>query len=183
MNPQNNRFGQDITLDCRRIRPSLMHTLRDFSCGNDTLDTFFKEKAADSEREVTYLFIDTATNRTAAAVSLSCSALLIGENNFINESVPSVEITYFGVDREYQKMQYSEVREDGYFSDMIMDSVIQIISDFSVEHCGATYILLFSTPEAVHFYQRNRFVRAEAELIMQRNTRFLEGCIQMYLEL
>ncbi len=176
----NERLGQDIPLYSCRLDAVTVRKLKDFSCGNDTLDTFFREKAVSSEQEVTYIFIDTEKDRVAAAASIACSAIEIGDGQRITSSVPAVEITYFAVDKRYQKLPYSEEKEAGYFSDLIMDSVLQIICDFSLHICGATHVLLYATPDAVHFYERNRFVQSDIAWVMPRGNWYLDGCTLMY---
>lgn len=176
----NDRWGQDIPLHTCRLDSITITKLADFSCGNDTLDTFFHEKAVSSEREVTYLFIDTEKDRVAAMASIACSAIELGNGKRLTDSIPAVEITYFAVDKRYQKLPYSEDKEAGYFSDMIMDSVLQIICDFSMHICGATHVLLYATPDAVHFYERNRFVKSDIAWILPRENWYLEGCTLMY---
>lgn len=74
-------------------------------------------------------------------------------------------------------------RAEGYFSDDILGSVISEIYDFTAEHSGASHVLLYSTPSAVHFYERNRFEYMENELFLKRSNLYLDGCVPMLLAL
>ena len=154
-----------------------------FSCGNEEIDEFFRKKAAESINETTHLYIDHERGRIVAAAALACSVVPIMQNRQYLMNLPSVEITYFAVDSHYQKMPMSPNRAEGYLSDYVLSSVISEIYDFTEEHSGASHVLLYSTPSAVHFYERNRFEQMENELFLVRNNLYLDGCIPMLLTL
>ncbi len=154
-----------------------------FSCGNEEIDEFFRRKAADSFNETTRIFIDSERGRIAGAAALACSGIPIMQNRQYLWNVPAVEITYFAVDSRYQRLPMSSNRADGYFSDYVLGSVISEIYEFTEEHSGASHILLYSTPTALHFYERNRFETMENELLMVRSSLYFDGCIPMMLPL
>lgn len=180
-------YGRELdiytcVLNDRNIRD--FQTMLDrFSCGNEEIDEFFREKAVDSINETTHIYIDNERGRIAAAAALSCSVVPIMQNHQYLMNIPSVEITYFAVDMHYQRMPMSPNRAEGYFSDDILGSVISEIYDFTAEHSGASHVLLYSTPSAVHFYERNRFEYMENELFLKRSNLYLDGCVPMLLAL
>ncbi|MBQ8401765.1 MAG: hypothetical protein IJX14_07545 [Clostridia bacterium] len=175
--------GDDILLRKEVLTPKNIALLQDFSCGNPAIDAFFQEKAADSIREVTYIFVDTERNCAAAAISLSCSAIPVMEGDRYYDAVPAVEITYFAVEERYQKMMQTHDREDGYFSDYILCDIISTIYTFTEEVCGASHVLLYAVPDAVHFYKRNFFTEIDESFMLVKNKQYLEGCIPMLLAL
>lgn len=154
-----------------------------FSCGNDEIDEFFRLRAADSFNETTRIFVDIERGRIAGAAALACSGIPLMQNHQYLMNIPAIEITYFAVDNRYQRLPMSANRADGYFSDYILGSVISEIYDFTEEHSGASHILLYSTPTALRFYERNRFEQMENELYMVRNSLYFDGCTPMILPL
>lgn len=157
--------------------------MKSFFCGNDVIDAFFREKAADSIREVTFLYLDEARGQVAAAVSLSCSAIPVMDADRFYDAIPSVEITYFAVDERYQKLPQTSDKEDGCFSDYILGDIISCIYTFTENTCGASHVLLYATENAVHFYKRNFFTEIDEDFMLVKSKKFLDGCVPMLLAL
>ncbi len=180
-------FGEELDIRIHVLNSGNIRDFRPmldgFSCGNDEIDEFFRVKASDSINETTHLYIDNERGRIAAAASLACSVVPIMQNRQYLMNIPSVEITYFAVDIRYQRMPMSANRADGYFSDYVLSSVITEIYDFTAEHSGASHVLLYSTPSAVHFYERNRFEPMENDLFLRRSNLYLDGYLPMLLPL
>lgn len=147
------------------------------------MDNFFRYSAVESVLDSAYAFIDYERDAIAAAASIACSSLQIMDNENYYDSVPAVEIKYFAVDERYQRLRFSADREEGYFSDAVLSALIGFIYKFTDDYCAATHILLYSTPDAVHVYERNGFVKLSESGIMVRHNRFLEGCAPMMLTL
>ena len=168
-------YGTDIRIGVEKLTVSHLPLLESFTCGNEVIDDFFKTQAADSIREVTYLFIYLNHNRIAAAASLSCSSIPLTSFGSYVESVPAVEITYFAVDTRYQKLHMEPDPAAGYFSDSILSHIIGMIYDFTEKFCGASHVLLYSTAAACHFYERNQFREINEDYYMIRQSHFLEG--------
>lgn len=176
--------GYDVPLDVMKLTPYERGSMTNFCSGSDPIDNFFKFEAADSIREVTYLFLDTKRNKPAACVSVSCSSVPIISADIYTETVPAVEITHLALDEDYQRLHMSEIDLSlGYFSDSILNYMISVINNFSADYCGATHIILYSTPQAVHFYERNGFTKITDSHFMIRHNYYLDGCTPMILEL
>lgn len=170
-------------VSCDRLNARSFPLMQDFSCGNDYIDTFFHTKAVDSIDHTAHVVWSDKENRAIAAFSLACSSLnLLYGKDTICDSVAAVEITYFAVDKRYQKTMLTEEREDGYISDLIMDKALSLIYDVTENFCAATYVILYATPEAIHFYERNGF-RIDEEHFWRKRSYALDGCVFMLREL
>lgn len=174
-----NVYGENIRVTPERLSHSHCPLLDRFSCGNTVMDNFFKYTAIDSILDSAYAFIDYERNSLAAAASIACSSLQVVDNGSYYDSVPAVEIKYFAVDSRYQQLRFSADRDEGYFSDAVLSALIGFIYKFTDDYCAATHILLYSTPAAVHVYERNGFVKLDESGIMVRHNRFLDGCTPM----
>lgn len=178
-----NVYGENICAVPERLASSHRPLLEQFSCSNTVIDNFFKYTAEESVLDSAYVFIDYERNALAAAASIACSSLQIMDNSHYYDSVPAVEIKYFAVDERYQRLRFSAEREEGYFSDAVLSALIGFIYKFTDDYCAATHILLYSTPDAVHVYERNGFVKLSDSGIMVRHNHFLDGCTPMILPL
>lgn len=144
-------LGADIEIDRVLISEVPKAYWNSFDSGNEVIDEFFRKKAIYSRREKTHVYIDTKRNRIIAAASLCCSAVPLMSNNIYNENLPSVEITYFAVDKHYQHLPMDDFEDNQYLSDSILNDVILFVYGFIEEICGVTHIVAYSTPNAVRF--------------------------------
>lgn len=164
-----------------QLTEDLLFLMDDFSCGNEEIDNFFKKEAVHSCSQTTHIFVDADSDTVVAAVSLSCSALVIlYDEGTACDCSPSVEITYFAVDSRYQKTPAPGDIGEGNISDIMMAQVFSLIYDFTDSTCAAENIILYSTPKAIHFYERNRFVRADTSQFWRKHSAYLDGCTFMY---
>lgn len=88
----------------------------------------------------------------------------------------------FAVDEAYQHIPYSDDPEDGTLSDIIFNFAISKIYDFTEKYCGADKVILYAVPKAVNFYRKNFFSEFET-FMLKSESRFLDGCIPMYMNL
>ncbi len=175
--------GGDVHVEIMKLTCKNASLLSGFCSGNELIDDFFKNQAASSIREVTYLFYDPERRKAAACVSVSCSSLPVVSSDVYTDTVPAVEITNLALDENYQKLHMADDPSLGYFSDSVLNYMVSVVNDFSSDYCGATHIILYSTPQAIHFYERNGFSKITASHFMIRHNYYLEGCTPMLLEL
>lgn len=176
-------FGEDICVSIEKLSKKHEAIVREFSCGNDEIDDFFRNKAMHSINEVTYLFVDDERQRLAAAASVACSSIPVTSAGKCCAAIPCVEITYFAVDSAYQRLCMSTDPCDLYFSDSVLCSVISIIHDISENYCGASHILLYSTDAGRYLYERQGFTEIVETNYIIREGRYTEGCTPMLLGL
>ena len=171
-------------ISCSLLTENTRPLLDDFSCGNSFIDRFFKDQALHNTEHTTHIFWDAENERAIAAVSFACSSLnsLYGGVS-VCDCQPAVEITYFAVDKRYQKLLVSNDKEDGYVSDLIMALSLSLIYDFTALFCAACAVILYSTENAEHFYERNHFIRADVSQYWRKHSTAIDDCIFMYQEL
>ena len=69
-----------------------------------------------------------------------------------------------------------------YISDAFLCLLIQEIRRIAEAYIGATHIILYSVPDAIHFYERNLFGDFE-RYMKPEQYHYLDGCKPMYMAL
>ena len=152
-----------------------------FDCGNEVINHYLKSEAKKDTQAVSFLITDEKNNAVIGYFSLSCSGFII-ESQGHPTIYPAVEIKMFAVDEAYQHIPYSDDPEDGTLSDIIFNFAISKIYDFTEKYCGADKVILYAVPKAVNFYRKNFFSEFET-FMLKSESRFLDGCIPMYMNL
>lgn len=74
------RYGNEITVDIQVLTNENTVYLKNFKCGNVSIDYYFNKCAQNDDTSVTYLFIDSEKDRLIACMTISCSAIFCREN-------------------------------------------------------------------------------------------------------
>ncbi|MDD5944742.1 MAG: hypothetical protein PUD43_03340 [Clostridia bacterium] len=177
-------YGKDITYKMELLSRENYELVCSFSCGNEVIDDFLRKEALDSEDLRTYLFI--SENEVIAFVTLACSGIRHTYQS-TKAMLSAIEIKYFAVLEKYHAMLYDEESYDpsdkNYtLSDCIFGEVLRFCGYLKSNVIGARYLVLYSVPNARHFYKAN-FLEEFNEYMEEDNIRFLDGCIPMYMEL
>lgn len=175
------QFGCEIAYSVEYLSPDNAKLLGDFSCGNKSIDDYLQKTALIDTHNVCYLCRDTKTNKLLGFASLACSGIYYKVQDVI-ETIPAIKISYFAVEQEIQKLLYDADDLHYYFSDMFFFDIVNKCREISDQHLGAAYIILYAVPDAKHFYERNLF-QNYTEYMQKDHTRYLHGCIPMYMEL
>ena len=174
---------QNIDYELVRLTADEKKLIGGFCCGNETIDTYLKDKAIDDDAGRTYLFV--RENVIVGFFTLSCSGLTYKNYNSL-QTFPAIEIRYFAVHKKYQKYSISELSEDEsdpyYLSDQMLCDTISYCKIISEELIAAQFILLYSVEYAVKFYKRNLF-EPFREDFQSDQIRFLEKCTPMFMPL
>lgn len=179
--------AQDINPDYFYMEAVSKNSASIFSaiaCGNSEIDKYFHENVQYDAQNVCYAYINGENGDVIGLATLSCSGINIDSHNLI-ELIPAVKIDYFAVSEKYQDIDISGSSnpEDKYYiSDAFLCLLIQEIRNISESYIGATHIILYSVPDAIHFYERNLFLDFE-EYMKPEQYGYLEGCKPMYMPL
>lgn len=177
-------YGCEIDYRIEKLTHNSCEQVKDFDCGNQSINHYLKVDAKDDDT-VTYLFIDNSDGSLLAFASIRCSGIrsvTISKGKEYANTRPAIEIKYFAVDSKYHKLSYSPNLDDEhyYFSDQILMNICKICRTISEEHVTASYLILYSVPDAQSFYSRNSF--GEFEDYMQHDEyRHINGCVPMFL--
>lgn len=163
-------YGDEINYTVAVMSPDDDELLGDFDCGNEIMNDYFNSKCKNDTDCVTYIFKQDDTNKIIGFASLCCSSIKY-EYQKVSQSLPSIEIKYFAILAELQKLVYDTKDKHFYFSDMMLVEVIKICRNISDNIIGAQYILLYSVPNALKFYKRNGFENY-SEYMIKDNIRF-----------
>ena len=174
-------YGQQIPVRIEVLGPKNQRLTRYFFCGNPAIDDYFRLEAADDTTAVTYLVIDDAQNKLLAALTIACSAIFLAKKQQFSTLMSAIEVVYFAVDVEYQGLRYRPGDQRS-LSHYLFSYLIEMMRDISREHVGAAKLVLYSVPEAWHFYKRLGFVPFAGGMYGDRGT-FVRDCVPMYFDL
>ena len=151
-----------------------------FSCGNEVIDKYFREKT-ESDSAVCYVYRNAENQDIVCAAAICCSGINMG-NDRSQQLMPAVKIDYFAISEKYQDVPFpgTDIEEHFYISDAFLCELVKEIGKIAESYVGAEYIVLYSVPDAVHFYQRNHFLEFEKFMTPEHRT-FLDGCTPMYM--
>lgn len=154
--------------------------LESFDCDREEINQYLYDNIKDGADAVTYCLYETIKGEKSvvALASLACGSILVEDRNHYY-FYPAVEIKAFAVDKKYQHKSFGEY---GKWSELAIDTVISIISEFTTNQCGANHIILYSVKEAVGFYEKTGFQHF-SELMVKNSDRFVAGCEGMYMQL
>ena len=178
------KCGQDIEISIRVLDENTKKYAEDFKCGNENIDYYFNKEAVDDTTSVTYLYIDNATDKLVACITLACSAIFTAEETEEQFStiLSAMEIKYLATNEEYQHMPYYSNKSRPSLSDLMFDYMISYMSEISHEVIGAAKIVLYAVPQAVSFYKRHGF-KEFGDTMYGDEGYYVEGCKPMYLDL
>ena len=174
-------YGQQIPVRIEVLSPKNQRLTRYFFCGNPAIDDYFRLEAADDATAVTYLVIDENDEKLLAALTISCSAIFLSKKHQFSTLMSAIEVVYFAVDVEYQGLRYRPGDQRS-LSHYLFSYLIEMMRDISREHVGAAKIVLYSVPEAWHFYKRLGFIPFTGGMYGDRGT-FVRDCVPMYFDL
>ena len=140
-----------------------------------------QQEALDDPASVTYLVIDEHNEKLLAALTLSCSAIFLSRKQQLSTLMSAIEVVYFAVDVDYQGLRYRPGDKRS-LSHYLFSYLIEMMREISRKHVGAAKIVLYSVPDAWHFYARLGFVPFAGEMYGDRGT-FVRDCVPMYFDL
>ena len=182
-------YGIEIPVRIETLTKQNAELLQGFSCGNGSIDSYFQQEAAEDATNVTYLFLDSGKSRVIACMTIACSAIFYSASSEddlrptekFSSLTPAMEIVFFAVDESYQHIPYTK-RSSFTLSQILFSYMIDRMRDISHTVIGAKVVVLYSVPEAVHFYERCSF-KAFGDSMNGDVGYFVEGCTPMYYHL
>lgn len=177
------QFGAEVHLQRFVLSRNSSDLLKNFKCGNEAIDEFFQNEAAEDETRVTYVYINEDNGDIVACVTIECSAIYFESKGgrSLSDYISAIEIVFFAIDEKYQHLRMSKASKFT-LSDCIMRNVLMMLKDISQKTVGAAKVVLYSVPDAVSFYLRNNFYFFE-ENMLTSHWEFLKGCYPMHYDL
>lgn len=174
-------YGKDIKVTYELVTPEKSSKLQNVQCGNEALDEYIAEHCGFDFGMVATLILNSDNNDVIGVYSLSASSMIY-ESHKKHYEIPAIEIEIFAINKKYQDIPYSKNKEDGCLSNNILSDLCCSILEFTDNVCGANFIKLYSTPDALDFYKRNGFVEFPEEM-WRNDKRFLDGCTPLYMKI
>lgn len=179
------QYGEDIPITVIILSSDTAAYTQDFFCENEALDDYFRNDAPEDPSAVTYLFRNSENGEAIACVTIACSAIFsrMDDRHFKNVA-SAMEVLYFGVDEKYKHLPYKKGSKSKALtlSHYIFSYMIDQMYEMSHTQIGAEKIVLYSVPEAIHFYERCDFVKF-GDTMLRDDDSFLDGCVPMYYNL
>lgn len=175
-------YGNEIPYEIVKLTPKHYDSLEHFDCEHDVINNYFKKECKKDYSVVTCLFINPTNNEILGCASIQCSGIRHEVDLNYVKTHPAIEIKYFAVLNKYQKLLYSDDIDDEhyYFSDDLLGFLISKCLEFSKNVIGADFIILYSVPNKVHFYERNHFKKYD-EFMSRDNNQEISDCSPMFL--
>lgn len=181
------KFGVDYSISFRRVTSNDKELLKSFSSNNGAIDRFIQNECFNSNRDVSFIFVDDENSRVMCFCSICCNGISVNqvsdEGELYITNIPAIEIDFFAVDESYRScpMDKDSSRYET-LSQAFLLFIMKYIEGISETGVGATYISLYSVPDAVNFYKRCGFV--EFEPYMKGDEKpFINGCVPMFYQI
>lgn len=175
------KYGKDAKFRIEKLSQSNFKYINNFSCGNNEIDSYLIKKAIDDDEGTTYLVIDELYSEVIGYCTMCCSGLTSKYQNSIR-TLPAIEIKYFALSENVQKILYDEDDDHYYFSDYIFHTFIGMCENIAQTVIAAKYIILYSVPSAIYFYKRIGFTNF-SKFHEPDNYLYINGCTPMYAEI
>lgn len=176
------RYGNQIPVKIMLLSPEERKYTQNFFCDNKAIDHYFRNLALHDPSAVTYLFVDSEKDSPIAFVTLACSAIFTTDyGDQFSTILSAMEILYFAVDESYKHIPYIK-GSPLTLSHYILSYMLDQMKEISHTHIGASKVVLYSVPEAVHFYERCDFKEFGDTMFGDEGT-FVSGCVPMYYDL
>lgn len=181
MNYRHYSYGEQIEYAIERLTTENYDCVKDFECGNEVINEYLKKKALHDMLGTTYVIIDKNDGIALGYCTICCSGITHKYQNSVR-TLPSIEIRYFAIINRLHKLQFSPDDAHYYFSDHMMYSFMYYCADITSNTIAAQYIILYSVPDAIKFYERVGFCKFSE--FYERNTyKYLDGCEPMYIQI
>lgn len=177
-------FGLDYSISFKRVTPADAELLKNFECENPAIRNFARNESLESQKDVTYIFVDNENKTVICFCSISCTGISVTEcdsrGNPYSSTIPAIEIDFFAVDERYRSLTLdNESTRYETLSKALFLYMIEHIKKITQNVVGATHICLYAVPQARSFYKRCDFVEFEA--YMNRDEKkFVKDCIPMF---
>ncbi len=181
------KYGKDYTISICKPSDVDKSILEAFSCDNPSIDHFIHNECLHSQKEVTYLFLDEENNKIMGFCSISCDGIPITQENsqkrIYKTSLPCIEVDYYAIDEAYRKLPLKEdSSRHETLSQALFLLMIEHIKEISKSFVGATYICLYSVPDATSFYGRCGFESFKPYMHRDEYP-YLDGCTPMFYQI
>lgn len=178
-------YGKDVKIKISLLDQDTASYIASFDCDNNNINNYYRYNANNDISSVTHLFIDENMNRLVACATLSTSGITIVPDLFTTDMpttlIPAYEVKYFAVDKAYQHLKYNEDDSET-LSYYIFSYILMYLENIAATQVGATKIVLYSVPKAMHFYERSGFRRLGHNLRGDDGD-YVKDCIAMYIDI
>lgn len=172
------------------------YLVKDFCCGNEVFEEFLIKKSLTDYKTRTYIFVYHNEDKKILLGYFGLSASGISIMNDGRQDIekakakkfnmPAIEITHFALCEQFHHMFWdaeAEVEKEKYYlSDILLLQLLKYIISDVLLVVGASFIVLYSVPEAESLYRRSEFVSFE-DFMIPDNKRYLDECIPLYLKI
>jgi hypothetical protein len=194
----NYKTGEDIDYEIRLISDLTNRcAVEDFWCGNDYISKYLQIKAFDDPCNVTYVVLEKTTEHKKDVVlgffTLCCSGIYCNNTESAPEkkddsgesvTLSAIKCDYFAIRKDLHGLPYTaeSKRAKFNFGDWIFYELIRKCIEIGRKYVGAQYLILYSVPDKVQFYRRNRLQEFKPYMFRD-NTYAISDCVPMFMSL
>lgn len=185
------KYYNELDLDKISLEPLTddnYHLVEGFSCGNIFFDEFLAEDALYEISSRIYLIVYD-NNTLLGFFGLSSTGLTTIRSDEHNKEIfnkSAIEISFFAIDTSFQHMYFNEKAKEEkmkiYLSDIVFIMIISYIQNYMKKFIGIEFVVLYSVPEAVKFYQKHNFEEFD-DSMMPSTKQYLSDCTPMVFKL
>ena len=182
------KFGYQIQIIRKPVSNLEPDFLNSFSCENEYISSFLKEKSQSTKRDVTYAFIDKDENKIIGFYSLCSNGIIVTKEHIDKKNsrsvyrtnIPAIMIDFFAIDEYYRSIPFNE--DSGRYdtlSKFLFTFVLEEIRGIASTEVGATHVCLYSVPQSKSFYKRSDFKPFDGYMQKDGDPQ-ISGCTAMF---
>lgn len=178
------KYGEQYSVSIQILTEENQKYVEGFSCGNPSIDSYFREEAVNDRTSVTYLFLNNDDDQLIACVTIACSAIFTDneiEKQF-STILSAMEIKYLATNEQYQHIPYTPAQKSPSLSDCLFDYMLYHMEEISHTQIGASKIVLYAVPQAISFYKRHGF-KEFGDAMYGDEGYYVEGCQPMFFDM
>ena len=178
------KYGEQYSIKIQILSEKDKKYIEEFSCGNSSIDMYFRSEAISDRTSVTYLFIDKDDDKLIACVTIACSAIFTDnkQEEQFSTILSAMEVKYLATSEKYQHIPYTSKAKSPSLSDILFDYMINHMYNISHEQIGASKIVLYAVPKAITFYKRHGF-KEFGDTMYGDEGYYVNGCKPLFFDM
>lgn len=178
------KYGEQYSVGVQVLNIENQKYVEGFSCGNPSIDAYFRTGAVSDRTSVTYLFIDNDDDQLIACVTIACSAIFTDneQEEQFSTILSAMEVKYLATNERYQHIPYTTEAKSPSLSDCLFDYMLEHMHNISHTQIGASKIVLYAVPQAISFYKRHGF-KEFGNTMYGDEGYYVEGCKPMFFDM
>lgn len=181
--------GIEISLAHRKMNAEDLQYITTFCCDdNPLLQDFIRDENIQSREHVPYVFVNRENNDIVGFYTINCSSIIVTESDITHQDkyktiYPAIEISHFAIDKKYRHINLTHISSKYQtLSHLMFMCAMYEITQIAKNIINASYIILYSTPEAINFYKNCGMCEYDKRYMIDELPN-LKSCVPMYKQI